>query len=378
MDIKAEFLVKSEDFVKLLKTLLKEKLVNIIISAQVKVDKKTNAIDRFTLSPITIEKADDIVDFPLSNFIAYGYARTDSTAKYLHQSVGGAKDSKVGIIARPCDTRALIELAKLHQVKLENIFIIGIEDRGVALNVSRDLKKDKSVDPTKVIKEKIEDDGLNFKFQDGTTKVVNIEISENCLRCSRKAPVIADIIVSDIGIAIDSDEIILKVVSDKGNSLIEKSKIDKKPLPNDIKVANKEKMEEILKRAKEKRAKDLEQWANLPEEEKRAELQKCTMCGMCIRGCPVCYCVDCILAKKRKDKNINKETYQLTRIAHVADRCVECGNCYNNCPSNLPLSIYFMSLNEAFKEKYNYCPGESVSDIPFRSAKGIAKSGSKA
>ena len=378
MDIKAEYLIKSEYFQKLLKSLLTEKLVNKIISAQVKVDKKSNAIDRFTLSPITIEKADDIVDFPLSNFIAYGYARTDSTAKYLHQSVGGAKDTKVGIIARPCDTRALIELAKLHQVKLDNLFIIGIEDRGVALNVSRDLKKDKSIDPNKIVKEKIDDNGLNFKFQDGTIKTSNIEISDNCLRCSRKTPVIADLIVSDIGVSIDSEEVILKIVSDKGNGLVEKSKIEKKPLPSEIKSANKEKMDEILKTAKEKRAKDLEEWAKLPEDKKREEIEKCSMCGLCIRACPVCYCVDCVLAKKKKDKNINKETYQLTRIAHVADRCVECGNCYNNCPSNLPLSIYFMSLNEAFKEKYNYCPGESVSDIPFRSAKGIAKSGSKA
>ena len=94
---------------------------------------------------------------------------------------------------------------------------------------------------------------------------------------------------------------------------------------------------------------------------------------MCIRGCPVCYCIDCILMKKRKEKTINKETYQLTRIAHVADRCVECGNCANNCPQNLPLSLYFQSLNEAFKEKFGYTPGEDIEDTPFRSGKAIAE-----
>ena len=75
--------------------------------------------------------------------------------------------------------------------------------------------------------------------------------------------------------------------------------------------------------------------------------------------------------KKKKEKNIDNTTYQLTRVAHVADRCVECGNCYNNCPQNLPLSLYFMSLNEAFNEKFGYCPGESIDDIPFRSGKAI-------
>jgi hypothetical protein len=40
---------------------------------------------------------------------------------------------------------------------------------------------------------------------------------------------------------------------------------------------------------------------------------------------------------------------------------------------NLPLSLYFQSLNEAFKEKFKYESGMSVDDIPFRSAKAIAK-----
>ncbi len=95
------------------------------------------------------------------------------------------------------------------------------------------------------------------------------------------------------------------------------------------------------------------------------------MCGMCIRACSVCYCVDCILQKKRKDKNINNITYQLTRIAHDADRCIECGSCANNCPMDLPLSLIFQSLNEQFQEKFKYRAGESVEDLPFRSAKAI-------
>ena len=371
MDPIEEYLIKSEDFPKLLSALLQEKVVDKLISAQERVDKKTNAIDRFTISPNLIDKPADAAIFPLSNFIAYGYARTDSSAKYLHKSVGGAQDSKVGLIARPCDTRALIELAKIKQVELDNLFIIGIEDRGMIPGVSRAIKKVKDVDPSKIVKEKIGDKGLILKFSDGKTKEIDIQVSDNCLRCTRKTPVIADIAVSDIGIPIDSDEIILKVYSEKGNDLVEKSKINKKPLPGDVKSANADKMNEILEAAKEKRKKDLEEWAKVPQEEKIERLLKCTACGICIRGCPVCYCVDCILMKKKKEKNIDNTTYQLTRVAHVADRCIECGNCYNNCPQNLPLSLYFMSLNEAFNEKFGYCPGESIDDIPFRSGKAI-------
>jgi len=369
----AEYLIKIEDFPKLLSTLLKEKIVDKIIGAETKVNKKTNEEDRFSVSPIIYEKPDDITSFPLTNLISYGYARTDSAAKFLHKSVNGAMQEKVGLIARPCDTRALIELAKIKQIKLDNLFIIAFEDRGMVINVSREIKKVKDIDPTKVVKEKIGDKGLILLLDDGKTKEVDLTVAENCSRCTRKIPVVADLGISDIGIPIDSEEMILKAYSDKGVDLIEVSKIAKKDLPGDVKTSHTEKMKEIKENALAKRVKDLEEWDKTPQEEKIARLQACTMCGMCIRGCPVCYCVDCILQQKRKDKKINKETYQLTRIAHVADRCVECGNCDNNCPVHLPLSLYFQSLNEEFKKGFGYTTGESVDDIPFRSGKAIKK-----
>ena len=372
MDATAEFLIKIEDFPKVLSNLLKEKVVDKIISAETRIDKKTNLEDRFTVVPKLIEKAEDIAKFPLTNLIAFGYARTDSAAKYLHKSVQGAMNEKVGLIARPCDTRALIELAKIKQINLDNLFIIAIEDRRMLPKAGRDIKKMKDVDPTKIVKEKVGDKGLIVKLDDGNTKELNLSVAENCLRCYRKLPVIADLSVTDLGIGIDSDEIILKVYSEGGNSVLEKSGISKKPLPDDIKKAHTQKYEDIIAKAKEKRAKDLEEWANVPQEEKLERLKKCTACGMCIRGCPVCYCVDCIIMSKKKGKTIDNVSYQLTRIAHDADRCVECGNCDNNCPMNLPLSLYFQSLNESFKEKFNYESGMSIDDIPFRSAKAIA------
>ena len=373
MDSIADYLVKIEDFPKLLTTLLQEKMVDKIVGAATRVDKKTNAEDRFTVSPKEYLKPEDITTFPLSNLLAYGYARTDSASKYLHKTLAGAMKEKVGLITRPCDTRALIELAKIRQVNLDNLFIISFEDRGMIIGASREIKKVEGVDPTKVVKEKIGDNGLILQFEDGSTKEVGLKIAENCTRCTRKVPVIADLGITDLVLPIDSVDIILRVYSEKGEELVEKSGISKTPLPNDLKTSLSEKAKELKEQALAKRAKDLEEWDKVPQAEKIERLQQCTMCGMCIRGCPVCYCVDCILQKKRKEKNINKETYQLTRIAHVADRCIECGNCDNNCPQHLPLSLYFQSLNDTFKEKFKYASGESLDDIPFRSGKAISE-----
>jgi formate dehydrogenase subunit beta len=373
MDAIAEYLIKIDDFPKILITLLNEKVVDKIIGAETRVDKKTQKEDRFTVTPKIYEKPEDISGFPLTNLLAYGYARTDSTAKYLHKSLEGAMKEKVGIIARPCDTRGIIELVKIKQINLDNLFIIAFEDRGMVFNASRDIKKVKEIDPEKVVKEKIGDKGLILKFVNGKSEEVELSIAENCTRCTRKVPVVADLGLTDLIIPIDSDEIIIKVYTNKGSDILEKSKIKTKNLPKDMKSALTLKIKEIKDAALVKRAKDLEEWSNLSEKEKIEKLQACTACGICIRGCPVCYCVDCILLKKKKEKTIDNITYQLTRIAHVADRCVECGNCDNNCPQNLPLSLYFQSLNDAFKEKFKYTAGENVEDIPFRSGKAISK-----
>jgi formate dehydrogenase subunit beta len=371
MEPSAEFLIKIDEFPKILSALLKEKVVDKIIGAQLRVDKKSGNVDRFTVQPKLAEKEADVADFPLMPLIAFGYARTDSASKYLHKSVAGAKNEKVGLIARPCDTRALIELAKIRQVNLENLFVVAIEDRGMLPKAGREMRKMKDVDATKIVKEKVGDSGLIVKMDDGSTKELNLTVAENCLRCYRKLPVVADLSVSDLGIPIDSDEIILKVYSDKGENILEKSGVSKKAIPDDVKKAHTDKYNDIIEKAKVKRTEDLEEWANKSQEEKLAEFLKCTMCNTCIRGCPVCYCVDCILMKKRKGKIIDKATYNLTRIAHDADRCVECGNCANNCPQNLPLSLYFQSLGEAFKDKFDYEAGMSKEDTPFRSAQAI-------
>jgi len=371
VETKEEYLIKEKDFPELLKTLLKEGFVDKIIGAEVKVSRKTGEEDRFSISPALWEKPEDIEKFPLSNLIAYGFSRTDSASKFLHEKANGAKEEKIALVARPCDTRALIELSKIRQINLDNLFIIGLEDRGITLNVSRELRSEKDLDTTKIIKEKITDDGLLFLFEDGKTKQVNLEVADNCSRCVRKTPVIADLSITDIGLPIESEDVILKVHSDTASELIEKSGIKAQDLSSKVKSAHEEKMAEIIKAAEEKRVTDLEEWNQLSQEEKLEQLKKCTMCGMCIRACPVCYCVDCILQQKRKDKTIDNVSYQLTRIAHAADRCVECGSCANNCPMNLPLSLIFQSLSEQFEEKFKYKAGESVEDIPFRSGKAI-------
>ncbi|MFX1578987.1 MAG: 4Fe-4S dicluster domain-containing protein, partial [Promethearchaeota archaeon] len=58
------------------------------------------------------------------------------------------------------------------------------------------------------------------------------------------------------------------------------------------------------------------------------------------------------------------EIFPLTRLAHVADSCIGCGQCQNACPMELPLSKLFTLLNSQLSEIFDYVPGVNIEDRP--------------
>jgi ferredoxin len=77
---------------------------------------------------------------------------------------------------------------------------------------------------------------------------------------------------------------------------------------------------------------------------------RCIRCYACREVCPVCTCRECFVDQDRtgwqgKQANLEENRfYNLTRVFHIGDRCIECGECERACPMGLPL----MLLNRKF------------------------------
>ena len=92
---------------------------------------------------------------------------------------------------------------------------------------------------------------------------------------------------------------------------------------------------------------------------------KCIRCYACRDVCPCCTCRECFVDQRRenwvgKQNNVAENRfYGLTRVMHIADRCIECGECERACPMDLPL----MKLNRKVIQDLNELFGEYESSM---------------
>jgi len=369
VDKLAEYLIKVADFDSILQTLLREKVVDKVVTAEVKKDWSA-------IAPKMTDNPDEVVNFPLSQFLVFNYDKVDTAANFVREKADGAQKETIAIVGRPCDQRAIVELAKRFQVKKENIFLIAAEDVGIiSVKEFGQWAKKNEFDVNAIQKAVLSPEKVTL-FLDGGEKRelevgTEIKIQPNCTRCSRKRPLFADIVISMVGVDPDSDLLYVAPATERGAEVLAKTGIELTPLSAEQAEQHAAEMDKMIAAANEQRLKDIEEWRNLPQAKKLERLNKCTMCGMCINACPVCFCKDCVLQKRRKEGTIDNIGYQITRVTHVGDSCIMCGRCALICPMNLPLDLYFATMNDFTCTEFNYEPGMEP-DKPYpRSVKAV-------
>jgi formate dehydrogenase subunit beta len=338
--------------------------------------------DRFAGVPVLITNSEDLI-----NTAGALHSSLPNIPRFVKEYLDGAAKMKLAIVGKPCDIRAIIELQKRKQIDIDNVVLIGLNCTGtIAPATARKMYIEEfKVNPSEVVREDIDDGTFTITLKDGTTKSLDLMKlekkglgrRENCRRCEFNIPTFADLAFGKWGTE-DANPVgsFVEVCSDKGRVLLEKA-IEKGYIevntPTKASIEKRESNDKTeLERAKEWRERDFKPLIEMdfPERLKywTNEFSKCIKCFGCRDACPICYCESCLLEANREflvgGEVPPNGIFPLTRLAHVADSCVNCGQCQNACPMELPLSKLFTLLNSKLSEIFEYVPGIDLEQGP--------------
>jgi ferredoxin len=265
----------------------------------------------FKTTPAFIEKAEDV------DRLVWNPACTNNLAVYLPQV---AQDTKVGIVAKPCDSRSIVTLIQEKQVPRENLKIIGVACPGIIDDAA--LKK-AGIKLSEVHGIDWDGDSILVGTPSGKTKVPMVDaVKEGCRTCKQHTPVISDVTLGEAPEA--------------------------KPEP----------IEPVEGTFDERRA----FWAR--------EFERCIRCYACRQVCPGCYCAKCF-ADRNDVKWTNKKAvtseawvFHMGRAMHLAGRCIGCGECERACPMELPIMKLNREVQRHVEALFGYEPGMDTELTP--------------
>lgn len=272
---------------------------------------------------------------------------------------------KTAVVMKPCELRALVELVKLRQASLDNLYLIGIDCPG-AYSVS---------DYPELVAEKTSDKfaGAAWNGQEDP------KLRAGCQVCEYPVPLMTDLTIGLVGVDLKQG-LVLIASSEKGEELLEGLGLTAED-GGEAATKREAAVTQLLEKMKEIRQKFFEETrVEVGGVEKLAEVfGPCILCHNCQTVCPVCYCRECFfdsptfeleaekylgVAEKRGAVRMPVDTllFHLTRMTHMGTSCVGCGACEEACPNGIPLLKIFQLTGDNVQKLFEYIPGRSLED----------------
>ena len=297
--------------------------------------------------------------YPLAPVISVQGAKAISSITRL-----GTGKKKIAALMRPCEVRAAVELSKLEQTNLENIFLISIDCPG-ALPLGEWAKDPKQT-------ETAFSELLNGRDVEDVRPVCQI-----CDKFSATGG--EDLHLGTIGV---KDSILLIPCSSQGKSVVEKLGLHAEQDISDWQTR-------VDTLTEEKQARRRQAHKELTAKAKGLDklldtFSKCINCHNCMRVCPICYCQHCFFdsdnlrltfedylcrAEVAGGLRLPPETllFHVGRMVHMSLSCVSCGACEDACPTSIPIAQIFSLVSDRNQKEFNYVPGRSGDEpLPLR------------
>ncbi len=271
----------------------------------------------------------------------------------------GAKDTVLAVL-RPCEARALVELAKLRQVQLDQVVVMGLDCLG-------------SVPAACWPQDQTEADCLQALAEGEVHPALSEHARPLCLSCVDLESPYADLRLVALGSGAGP---LLAAEGDWADKLAQHG-LEEVEAP----AARADLLEQIRADRGQLRRQVVDEARGqvAPLELFASRFATCLRCGNCREMCPICYCRQCVFdtpdfvhepglyvkwARRHGLMDVPAEVglFHMTRLNHMALSCVGCGHCSSACPQDLPVSELFYALGEMARELFDYEPGRAVDE----------------
>jgi formate dehydrogenase (coenzyme F420) beta subunit len=305
--------------------------------------------------PAWLDQAD-----PLAPVMPINSARAVSTLTNKHSP------ARLGVVLRPCEIRALIELVKLQQATLEGVTLIGLDCPGT-YEVAEYMEGQRAGRITLADYLEIAKDGRE-------TGLDGLSLRPACQMCDQPVPEHADIRLHLFGVGANQD--IPVTLSDESASKLQLAQ-GSAPAA-DGRQATVDRLIAARRQVREKELAAMQE--RLDADGGLASLfATCIRCHNCMTVCPICYCKTCLFktaafdhspehyltgARRKGAIRMLGDTllFHLTRLNHMSASCVSCGMCTSACPADIPVGAIFSAVGAQVQAAFDYLPGRDVSE----------------
>jgi formate dehydrogenase subunit beta len=272
---------------------------------------------------------------------------------------------RLGVVLRPCEIRALVELTKLEQARLDNTLIVGLDCPGAYTVADYAQMTRQGIDPTA---------GLLAQTADAAmTPHEGYLFREGCRICERPVPEGNHVAVMLGLFGVDEGRIMVRAQDDVAAAL----GLEEAGAPAGRKAV----VDRLVAARTEARDAAFAEFQGRvgSVEGLLAEFSTCIRCHNCMINCPICYCKECIFRTATFDHESDlyyrwadrkgvvrmlpdTTLFHLTRLNHMVTSCVGCGVCTDACPSDIPVATIFRTVGQQTQAIFDYTPGLSLED----------------
>lgn len=278
---------------------------------------------------------------------------TENGAAALRHALQAEPEARVVAVLRPCELRAVVELAKRDQIAMDRLVAVGID----CLSTYEQAYAESGGSRRRTEPDWLMRDALRLA-KSGQLAASGTRLA--CQLCDRPAPDYraADIMIGLVGV--DTDEKILVLADEDDDARFGLETLTTRPATERESVEREVTLWRLMERRREAADRVLEQLglADAYPGIISGYMHKCNGCGDCIDACPQSAEPLRVSLKMGRDQFIDTLLNESLRMAS----CSGCGMCQAHCPEGIPLCAISRALSRQIQQRMHYIPGRDVKE----------------